>query len=50
VADWVLRLLNPPPDHGNANYEGVSTAEAEMALAARLGLVQEGRRNRHENA
>jgi hypothetical protein len=33
-ADWVLRLLQPPEDHGNAGGESVNTEEAEMVLAA----------------
>jgi hypothetical protein len=40
--DWVIRLLDPPPaGNGRAWSEGVeSTAEAEAALYARLGLVE----------
>jgi hypothetical protein len=39
--DWVLRLLDPPANGGKPGNEGPDTAEAEMALAVRMGLVDE---------
>lgn len=40
-ADWCLRLLRPRPLTGNASNVGPDTAEAELALAVRLGVVYE---------
>jgi hypothetical protein len=38
--DWLVRLVAPPsPNGGNAHNVGVESAEAELALAQRLGLV-----------
>jgi len=40
--DWVRRILMPAQNgngHGNAYNVGLDTAEAELALAVRLGLV-----------
>jgi hypothetical protein len=40
-ADWVERLVHPPANGGRPGNEGPDTAEAEMALAVRMGLVDE---------
>jgi hypothetical protein len=37
--DWLVRLVTPRPQNGNAYNVGVDTAEAELVLARRLGLV-----------
>jgi hypothetical protein len=40
--DWAHRLLSPHPNgNGRAWGVGVDTADAELALAVRLGLVHE---------
>jgi hypothetical protein len=40
--EWALRLLRPQaPPQGRAWSVGVDTAEAELALAVRYGLVHE---------
>jgi hypothetical protein len=40
--DWAHRLLSPHPNgNGHAWGVGVDTADAELALAVRLGLVHE---------
>jgi hypothetical protein len=38
---WLERLVTPRPANGNAYNVGVDSAEAELALAVRLGLVHE---------
>jgi hypothetical protein len=41
-ADWVERLLHPPPaSNGRAWSEGTDTADAEAALYVKLGLLPE---------
>jgi hypothetical protein len=39
--DWLQRIVTPGPQNGNAYNVGVDSAEAELALAVRLGLVHE---------
>ena len=40
-SDWLERLVHPPADTGRPRNEGPDTAEAELALAVRMGLVDE---------
>jgi hypothetical protein len=39
--DWLQRIVTPHSQNGNAYNVGVDSAEAELALAVRLGLVHE---------
>jgi hypothetical protein len=39
--DWLMRLVAPPTSKRNAHNIGLDTAEAELALLVRLGLVHE---------